>query len=644
MSWWHYLILVNIYLCLFYGFYSLLLRRETFFQLNRIYLVGTAILSFFIPLMHSDWVQDLFITKQVQYSIYGATAITLANVTPLKDNPLTVGEVLGVLYAIGVVILIAKLLIQLVLLRRVINDPSPKVSYSFFNKIKVGQEIDGQEVIHNHELVHARQFHSADVLIIEAVMIMNWFNPIVYLYRRAIKHVHEFIADKHTLDTGTNKADYAMLLLSQTFDTPAHGLVNPFFNHSLLKQRIIMLQKNKSQRIKLIKYGLSAPLFVLMLVLSSATISNSKAVETINKKADAVLESSVTGKYKLLTDAVQPDEHSSYNAAADTVPGKDKYIVNVMPAFPGGDKAFGQFLAKNVKYPAEARNKKVEGRTVITFMVDKDGSLSDFKVAKAVGSGTDEEAIRVLKLSPKWKPGISNGKPVRSQMSVPINFTLAADAKASVETQQQLDGKPVFTAVEQSPSFPGGEEAFSKFISHTVKYPKEARERNIQGRVIASFIVEEDGSLSNIKIVRGVGYGTDEEAMRVLESSPKWKPGIQNGHTVRVQYAVPINFALEVQDGGKEKKMGYIPDNQPKNYTILADSSKNWISLKSNKQPLYIVDGTKVASVNNLNPNDIQSITVLKDKNALLKYGKDGEAGVVEVTTKAKSQYQIKIK
>lgn len=644
MSWWHYLLLVNIYLCLFFCFYGLLLRRETFFQLNRVYLVGTAILSFFIPLIHSDWVQNLFLTRQVQYSIYGATAVTIADITPIKDNPLTVGEVLGVLYGIGVLLLIARLLIQLVMLRKVINDPSPKVSYSFFNKIKVGQEIDGHEVIHNHELVHARQFHSADVLIIEAVMIINWFNPIVYLYRNAIKHVHEFIADKHTLDAGTNKADYAMLLLSQTFEAPAHGMVNPFFNHSLLKQRIIMLQKNRSQRIKLIKYGLSAPLFVLMLILSSATISDSKTVKIINAKADAVLESSVTGKYKLLTDDVQPDEHHGNAAAVDTVPGKSKFIVNVMPAFPGGDKAFGQFLAKHVKYPADARNNKVQGRTVITFMVDKDGSLSDFKVAKAVGSGIDEEAIRVLKLSPKWRPGTSNGKPVSSEMSVPVNFTLAADAKASVETQSQLNDKAVFTVVEQSPSFPGGEEAFSKFISHTVKYPKEARDKNIQGRVIASFIVEEDGSLSNIKIVRGVGYGTDEEALRVLESSPKWKPGMQNGHTVRVQYAVPISFALSAADDGKEMKMGAVPERIQLKYTAPGDTSTKILlsSLNKTATPLYVVDGEVVKNMT-LYPNQIQSMNVITSKAALLKYGKDAGAGAIEITTKGKASNRVKL-
>ena len=142
--------------------------------------------------------------------------------------------------------------------------------YSFFKKIKIGENIADYKVIAAHENVHAGQWHSADVLLVETVMVINWFNPVVYLYRLAIKHIHEFIADRQAIKSGTNKEDYALLLLSQTFNAPAHQLVNPFYNHSLLRQRIIMMQKNNSNRMALIKYGLSVPLFVLMLILSSA--------------------------------------------------------------------------------------------------------------------------------------------------------------------------------------------------------------------------------------------------------------------------------------------------------------------------------------------------------------------------------------
>ncbi len=301
MTWWQYLMLVNIYLLLFYGFYVLLLSRETFFQLNRIYLVSAALLSFFIPLIQSDWLKSLFITQKVQYTIYSSPVMRY-RFTPIQHTQITIGQVLVIIYIAGIIFLLARFIWQLIILNKVIDQPQSSAAYSFFKKIKLGDDLTNNKLIAAHENAHASQWHSADVLIIEAVMIINWFNPIVYLYRFTIKHIHEFIADQQALKLGTDKADYALLLLSQTFNAPAHQLVNPFFNKSLLRQRIIMLQKNKSHRVMLIKYGLSAPLFILMLILSSATVNNSKTVRFINQKATQVFSTPTVGVADVKTD------------------------------------------------------------------------------------------------------------------------------------------------------------------------------------------------------------------------------------------------------------------------------------------------------------------------------------------------------
>lgn len=118
-------------------------------------------------------------------------------------------------------------------------------------------------------------------------------------------------------------------------------------------------------------------------------------------------------------------------------------------------------------------------------------------------------------------------------------FSLTAKAQKETVSQEK-----VYTSVERVPSFPGGIEAFYKFLSKNIVYPKAARDKNTQGKVILSFIVERDGKLSDVKVARGIGDGCDEEAVRVIKLSPAWKPGTQNGHTVRVAYSVPINFAL----------------------------------------------------------------------------------------------------
>src|ERR1700733_9729026 len=139
MNWWQYLMLVNIYLLLFYGFYALLLSRETFFQLNRIYLVSAALLSFFIPTIQSDWVKNLFITQKVQYTIYSSTVLNY-HFAPVQHTNFTIGQVLTVVYLAGPVFLAVKFTWQLIALKRVINKPQPSAAYSFFKKVKLGNE------------------------------------------------------------------------------------------------------------------------------------------------------------------------------------------------------------------------------------------------------------------------------------------------------------------------------------------------------------------------------------------------------------------------------------------------------------------------------------------------------------------------
>jgi TonB family protein len=646
MAWWHYLFLVNIYLTLFFGFYALLLRRETFFQLNRIYLVGAALLSFFIPLIQSEWVKDLFITQKVQYAVYGTgTDINITALAPIKDTAYTLGEIAVMIYLVGVIVLALRLMWQFVQLRRIIQQDVPSVPYSFFNKINVADDTESKDVVIAHEEVHARQWHSADVLIIEAVMIINWFNPVVYLYRFAIKHIHEYIADRQAIKAGNDKAEYALLLLSQTFNAPAHQLVNPFYNHSLLKQRIMMLQKNKSQRVKLLKYGLSAPLFVLMLVLSSATISNSKAIEAIHDNAEELLlqpaigdtpgETAPATNNILLKEAV---------AVIDTPrQGKVYTAVQQMPQFGRDADAFARYLGKNIRYPKAAREQNIQGRVILTFVVEKDGSVSDIKVLRGVGAGCDEEAVRVIKAMPKWTAGKQNGKTVRTQFSVPVQFALEKKAAAVKVRQADLSTgltETIFTAVEQQPGFPGGNQACATYLRTNIKYPAEARKNKIQGRVITSFVVMKDGSIGDVKVLNGIGYGADEEAVRVIKNMPKWYPGMQNGHPVNVQYTMPISFTLDGKQLNLQGKTD--PAAYPKTYTAMAGDATTlktgdgttFIEMKGAIKPLYMVDGKEVTDLGTINPKEIQSISVLKDASATSIYGDKGKNGVIVVTMK----------
>jgi len=602
-------------------------------------------------MIQADWVQNLFITQQVKYTIY-SSPVMIYSFKPIAASHISIGQVLAVLYGTGILFLSVRLIWQLIQLKRVINQPQATVAYSFFNTVRLDEASSNNIIIEAHEQVHAQQWHSADVMLIELVMIINWFNPVVYMYRFAIKHIHEYIADRQAVQAGTNKAEYALLLLSQTFETPAHQLVNPFFNHSLLKQRIIMLQKNKSQRISLIKYGLSAPLFILMLILSSATIHNSKPITVINDSAHQLFTTPATPAF--LGNALREERslekkevppRAIHEIGIDTVRKKGNVFTSVekVPEFPGGIEAFGQFLGRSIKYPKADREKGIQGRVIVTFVVEKDGSLSGLKVLKGVSKTIDAEAVRVLKLSPKWKPGIESHKKVRVQYTVPISFTLNDVAAKPANDDRNI----VFTEVEQVPEFPGGLEAFGKFLASNVKYPKADREKGVQGRVIASFIVEEDGSLSSIVVKRGVSEAIDAEAVRVLDISPKWKPGIQNGRTVRVQYSVPISFRLDNDKSGKPgpDKMGAAGADQNGTNLIAQNTDKTFrnptvITFRDKSvlqaEPLYVLDGKVIdkSDIANINADNIESLSVLKSQSATAIYGKKGANGVIVVTLK----------
>jgi TonB family protein len=466
MSWWHYLLLVNFYLVLFFVFYALLLSKETFFHLNRAYLVAASLLSFFIPLIQSNWVKGLFITQQVQSTIYSQQVI-LYRFKPV-EHALTLGNILTILYVTVSLFLFARLLWQLITLKRAIEKPQPSAAYSFFKKVSLGSNLPNQGVIAKHEQVHASQWHSVDVLIIEMVMIINWFNPVVYLYRFSIKYIHEFIADRQVLQSGTDKADYALLLLSQTFDTPTNGLVSNFYSSSLLRQRILMLQKDRSKRIALVKYGLSAPLFMLMLIFSSATINDSKAVKVINNKAAKI--------------AMLP--------AASTQLLKD---INSNITDKVGD---------DVQY------------------FESDTLVSD-----------EEEVILKREESPD----------------------LFAISKSIDDINtNSIKGQDVFVPTEKHPEFPGGIEKFYEIVKHHIKYPEQMRESKIEGKAFVEFVVEKDGSVTNFKTIRDPGYGSQEEAQRVMALLPKWNPGYQNGRPVSVRYQMPITFKLEAEPATKD--------------------------------------------------------------------------------------------
>ena len=207
--------------------------------------------------------------------------------------------------------------------------------------------------------------------------------------------------------------------------------------------------------------------------------------------------------------------------------------VEVLPEFPGGGHlggyaALDKYIRSSIKYSKKAKKNGVDGSIVVSFIVEKDGTLTDIKIHRGLGYGCDEEVIRVLKASPKWNPGIKHGRPVRVEDGITMYILLIPE--------------DVHTSAEILPEYPGGRDAFDRYLQRSVKYSEEAKKNGVDGKVILSFIVEKDGRLTDIKVRRDLGFGTGEEVMRVLKASQKWKPGMQNGRTVRAYYTLHLTI------------------------------------------------------------------------------------------------------
>ena len=205
------------------------------------------------------------------------------------------------------------------------------------------------------------------------------------------------------------------------------------------------------------------------------------------------------------------------------------------PTFPGGDSAMVAYLKHNLHYPPAEKEKGIQGRVFVGFVIEKDGSVSSVEVKRGIGEECDAEAVRVVKEMPNWEPGKQSGIVVRMAMVLPISFKIV---EPPIDTT-------IYTTVEKMPTFPGGEFKMYEFLAMNIRYPQRARQDGYSGTVYVRFIVEPDGTITNIEVAKGVGGGCSEEAVRVVKMMPNWIPGEAFGKKVRVTYTLPINFRLQ---------------------------------------------------------------------------------------------------
>ena len=632
MSFAHYLLQVNLYLIVFYTFYKLLLDKETYFILNRIYLVAAGILSAGIPFIRLEWITTQEAAKQVYTSVNWDTVLEQATIITDDKSVLTWVNAFVFIYFAGVLFFLGRLVFNLFAVKGLINSAKSGSAFSFFSQKVIDQDLPLANVIDVHEDAHIRQWHTVDILFFEVLGILTWINPIIYLYKKSIKNIHEFLADQLAAEYQGDKAEYAMLILSQSFRIAPNSLTNGFFDKSLIKKRIFMLHKEKSKKTAIFKYGIFIPLFAILIVFSSATIRKNEKLMAISDQIP--LEIPIEMVQKMVTNNDLVTQESSKSIISPSIDKPE-----------GNWNAFYRFMGRSIKYPSDAQKNNVHGTTQVKFTLQSN-KIKNLSSVIDLGDGCDEEVMKAL-LSYKGFKDLPDGK-----YTLKVGFRLSdrdyrnkiakilalkgyqqlSDITVSGYSKPYLNNEEAekvydFVSIEKQPEYPGGITKFYEYLGKNIKYPKMAVDNNVSGKVFLSFIVERDGKLTDIQITRGLGSGTDEEAIRVIKDSPKWNPGLSEGKAVRVKYNINVNFTL-APTADKSKI------DLPTKITLKPSKSSTGLSSFNG---LLIVDGVKVTDhkiLNTINPNDIESVSVLKDNAATSLYGLQAKDGAMLIITK----------
>ena len=437
---------VAVLIVVFYMFYRLMLAHETFHRVNRLVLLTTALASFLLPLcvftMHKTVMVDY------DYSQFGELTMneSVVSAMPTDNQPSVIlTTVLPVLFIIGMLATLVHTLISLIRIQLLIHrsEKHPQEDgtvicvtgntalspFSWMHYIVMNRsDYEAHDAaILAHERGHIRLGHSWDLLFVDLLTALQWFNPAMWMLRSDLRAIHEYEADSEVLSLGINARQYQYLLISKAAGIGGYSLANGI-SHSTLKNRINMMLHKKSNRTSLLKLFALVPIVGITLALNARTVND--YVYDGPQKQNPVKKGKKNTTIKVGTQEIKVTEASkddkattvTMNVVEDEQNATDDKVFDVvenMPEFNGGMGALMQYLSDNIRYPEE---KDIQGRVIVSFVVDKDGSISNAQVVKSVHPSFDAEALRIINNMPKWIPGTQNGKPVNVKYVVPINF------------------------------------------------------------------------------------------------------------------------------------------------------------------------------------------------------------------------------
>ncbi len=538
-----YFLKINVAIALFYAFYRLFFYKDTFFAWRRTALMCFFAVSAAVPLFNiQTWIvqQEPMVAMADLYAAVVLPEITLTP-QPQMDWKQLLVQGIGIVYWLVVALLALRFVVQLAGIFRLARRcpvqeidgttvhllPRAEGPFSFFRWIFVCPGAHSREELNEiltHERTHVCQWHSVDVLVGELACIVCWFNPFAWLMKREIRTNLEYMADEKVLETGYDSRTYQYHLLGLSHHKAAATIYNSF-NVLPLKRRITMMNKRRTREIGRTKYLMFLPLAALLMI-----VSNIEAVARATQKmASEVIES------------VKPDETAVVQAQSQS---QGTVTTQSQTALTQPQQGKPEKVTYKGKLTDEAGNplgdvqiitdRKFQSTTVST--VNTDG---EFRVE------TSSEAGIIFEYTGKDGRKLMRGyRADELAMMDPDNLVIVL---IPVVSSPHGADPNVFEVVEKMPVFPnGGMPGLMKYLSDNIRYPEAAKVAGIQGRVTVVFVVDKDGSITNVKTLRGVDAELDKEAIRVISSMPKWIPGMQKGKAVKVRYTVPVMFRLPV--------------------------------------------------------------------------------------------------
>ena len=585
-----YLIKSGIALSVFYLFYWLLMRKSTHFGLNRLTLAASIIASFLLPLIKINLSPEVIATAIPVVSI---DLTQVVNIVSKPEPAWGIREIVLLIYFSGFVITLFRLIYQsfyihvIAKMSRTITKGKHTIvlvekeitPFAYFSKIFIPaskMEETSFESILAHEKSHLSQYHFLDLFLIEIVTIVQWFNPIVWLYERSMKEVHEYMADDEVLKKGVSKGNYQALLVNQALGGPVFTISHQF-NQSLILKRIVMMTKMKSPKLAKAKALLFIPLTACLLMAFSNPeplvkpvvekveslkqhINDGKLLpDMTSQNSSALVKGSITIKGKVIDGSTsKPIEGvhiivmkttigTTTDAKGDFEIKADGDLITLVFSYVGYTTTVQEFTSSSttdiklyksaiiidevtVSGNGEKQNLEIKPDPYVLI----DGVPSESSAYKDLDPNTIE-SVNVLKNASATELYGEKGK---NGVILIITKKGSASGVKNPEVKKG-DVSAVYTVVEDMPTFPGGQAKLTKFLSDNLKRPTEA----VEGTVYASFIVNEDGSITEAKILRGIGKSYDEEVIRVINLMPKWIPGKQNGKAVATLFNIPVKFS-----------------------------------------------------------------------------------------------------